>query len=182
MDGQSHTPTALLPGNRNGPHCEGDLWVPGPFWTCAAYLFSFTFRTPDRPDNSQSLYRLHCPSPHDVHEHFWFSFFFLLFPTCAQPTYPYYVRQWIMRYLRRWNLCLTLSHIPCNFIALHALILENVHAFRSWGIKLCTDATAIVWRSFIHCITMDRTYPSLGKCRRPMNYLRSMWNYSWWQY
>jgi len=39
-------------------------WVRGPVWTVAENLTPTGIRSPDRPDLSESLYRLSYPGPH----------------------------------------------------------------------------------------------------------------------
>jgi hypothetical protein len=57
--GVSVTPRPLFnPGNDPVPILQEAGWVPGSIWTGAENLTPTEIRSPDRPDRSQSLYRL----------------------------------------------------------------------------------------------------------------------------
>jgi len=57
--GVSVTPRPLFtPGKDPVPIVQEAGWAPGPVWTVAENLASTGIRSPDRPDRSQSLYRL----------------------------------------------------------------------------------------------------------------------------
>jgi hypothetical protein len=63
MCGQRQVLVALPPGNRLGTHCTGG-WM-GPRACLDGHRESRPYRhsIPDRPANSESLYRLHCLGP-----------------------------------------------------------------------------------------------------------------------
>ena len=55
------TPRPLYPRERPGTHCIEGWWAPGLVWTGSVNLAPTGIRSPDRPANSDSLYRLHYP-------------------------------------------------------------------------------------------------------------------------
>ena len=62
LGGQRHAPAAL-PWERPGTHCIGGRMPPPLVWKGKETLTSTGIRSPDRPARSESLYRLHYPSP-----------------------------------------------------------------------------------------------------------------------
>ena len=62
LRGQRHAPVALYPGKDPVPLLQDARWAPGPILTGTENLASTGIRSPDRPDRSQSLYRLHYPA------------------------------------------------------------------------------------------------------------------------
>ena len=60
---QRHAPAAFSPGKDSVPIVLEAGWAPGPVWTCAENLAPTGIRSPDRPDSSESLYRLRYPGP-----------------------------------------------------------------------------------------------------------------------
>jgi hypothetical protein len=63
VGGQLHAPAALPPGNDPVPIVQEAGWAPGPVWTGAENLAPTGIRSPDRPDRSESLYRLSYRGP-----------------------------------------------------------------------------------------------------------------------
>ena len=64
--GVSVTPRPLFVSGKDPvPIVQEDGWAPGSVWTGAENLASTEFRSPHRPANSQSLYRLSYPA-HNV--------------------------------------------------------------------------------------------------------------------
>jgi hypothetical protein len=60
----SPTPRPLYPRERDPAPIEQEAgWVPGPVSPAAENLASTGIRSPDRPDRSESLYRLRYPGP-----------------------------------------------------------------------------------------------------------------------
>jgi len=62
VGGQRNVPASLPQGNTRYPLYRR-LDVPEPVWTGTENLASTEIRSPDRPDRSESLYRLHHLSP-----------------------------------------------------------------------------------------------------------------------
>ena len=54
----SNTPRPLSPRERPGTLCAGGWVTPGPVWTGAENIAPTGIRSPDRPDRSESVYRL----------------------------------------------------------------------------------------------------------------------------
>ena len=63
VGGQNHASAALPPGKRPIPFVQEAGWAPWPVWTGAENLARTGIRSPDRPDRSESLYRLRYPDP-----------------------------------------------------------------------------------------------------------------------
>ena len=63
--GQRHARPLFTPGKDPVPIVQEAGWVPGPVWTGAENLTTTGIRSPDRPDRSQSLYRLRYPAHHE---------------------------------------------------------------------------------------------------------------------
>jgi hypothetical protein len=59
-------------------------WVPGVVWTGAENLACTRIRSPDRPDRSQSLYRLSYPDPHKFRSLSLFNFSIILLPAVSK--------------------------------------------------------------------------------------------------
>jgi hypothetical protein len=59
VGGQRHASAAFTPGEDPVPIVQEAGWAPGPVWTGAPS----GIRSPDRPDRSESLYRLRYPAP-----------------------------------------------------------------------------------------------------------------------
>ena len=58
-----HPPPRFTPGKETWYRfVQGTGWAPGLVWTGSDYLASTGIRSPDRPDRSESLYRLSCPN------------------------------------------------------------------------------------------------------------------------
>jgi hypothetical protein len=55
-------PDRFTPGKDPVPIVQEAGWASGPVWTCAKNLAPIGIRSPDRPDRSQSLYRLSYPA------------------------------------------------------------------------------------------------------------------------
>jgi hypothetical protein len=58
----AHPSHTLPPGKDPVPIVQEAGWAPGPVWTYAENLAPTRIRSPDRPDHSQSLYRLSYPA------------------------------------------------------------------------------------------------------------------------
>jgi hypothetical protein len=67
MGGQRHAPAALPQGKGPGTNCAGGGWDPRSVWTGAENLARTGVRSQDRPDRSESQYRLSYPGPHCVY-------------------------------------------------------------------------------------------------------------------
>ena len=65
MGGHHEASVALASGIDSVPVLEQAGWDPGPIWTCEKNLAPplIGIRTPDRPDGSDSLYRLNHSDP-----------------------------------------------------------------------------------------------------------------------
>ena len=63
VGGQRHGPAAFTPGKDPVPIVQEAGWFPGPVWTGAENIAPTWIRSPDRPDRSESLYRLSYPGP-----------------------------------------------------------------------------------------------------------------------
>ena len=63
VGGQHHAPTAESRERNPVPIVQEAGWVPRSVWTSAEKIFLSGIRSPDRPDRSESFYRLHYPGP-----------------------------------------------------------------------------------------------------------------------
>ena len=63
LDSQRHAPAALPPERDLVPIVQEDGRLPGLAWTGVENLVLTWIRSPDRPDHSESLYRLRYPGP-----------------------------------------------------------------------------------------------------------------------
>jgi hypothetical protein len=63
VGGQLHAPAALTQETEPVPIVQEARWAPGPVWTGTENLAHTGIRSPDRPDRSESLYRLSYPGP-----------------------------------------------------------------------------------------------------------------------
>jgi hypothetical protein len=66
VGGQRHAPAAFTPGKDLVPIIQEAGWAPGPVWIGAENLAPTRIRSLDLPALSESLYRLHYPSPYEL--------------------------------------------------------------------------------------------------------------------
>jgi hypothetical protein len=63
VGGQRHARPLYPRESERVPVLQETGWSPGPVWTSAANLEPTEIWSPDRPDRSESLYRLRSPGP-----------------------------------------------------------------------------------------------------------------------